>query len=443
MLDEQAKQRDLMVESLSSRDDQEEERSQTEAEESLASDPEERPVTGGGRTFQQLLAEKLQEEGGPGQAEISGTEMTPVRARPFLKKGSGLSKYKMGQETPGKRTPSPRKTPSEGRKLSSALVTGPSSTGRSGRKQVSIQSPPKSLKLNPRYNLSDSVENSFCDKLSLMATRQDKDRAELEVFRQLETAANEASFCSNSSRIQNLVSEAVLPSPSRQRSVSFVSSTPAPPHSQSQAAPLPASAGPEPALDMTEEGEEATLGQSIMLDIKKFLLERLSSEEKAPAPLAPDNDSDWTDESEDTLEDTLEDTEETAEVSIGTNWKENVPPPVKTAARKPQELLTFSPPEKLPANPPSQLIWDIFGREHEARKKEAQQQQQKMRTKSASGLVKSQAATQRRKSAPLSVKFDPNTNTRARSGPEEEAETEENVSYNSTLLRMRVVGKII
>ena len=39
----------------------------------------------------------------------------------------------------------------------------------------------RSLKLTPRYNLSDSVENSFCDKLSLMASRQEKDRAELEV----------------------------------------------------------------------------------------------------------------------------------------------------------------------------------------------------------------------------------------------------------------------
>ena len=318
--------------------------------------------------------------------------MTPVRARPFLKKGSGLVKYKMSQETPVKRTPSPRKTPSEGRKLSSALVVG--SSGRSGRKQVSIQSPPKSLKLNPRYNLSDSVENSFCDKLSVMATRQEKDRAELEVFRQLETAANEASFCSNSSRIQNLVSEAILPSPSRQRSVSFVSSTPAPPQSQSQAAPLPPSAAPEPALDMTEDSEP-TLGQSIMLDIKKFLLERLSSEEvgqgssggqSGEAPVSPDNDSDWTDESEDT-EDTLEDPAE-AEVSIGNNWKENVPPPVRTVAKH-QELLTFSPPEKLPANPPSQLIWDIFGRENQARKESQQQQQKKLRTKSASGLMKS------------------------------------------------------
>ena len=246
LLDEQAKQREQMLEeSLSSH---------TEAEESLASssdhqaiDLEERPVRGGGRTFQQLLAEKLPEEEG---REGEGIEVTPARARPFLKKGSGLLKYKMSQETPVKRTPSPRKTPSsDGRKLSSALLDV-GSTGRRGRKSVSIQSPPKSLKLVPPYNLSDSVENSFCDKLSLMASKQEKDRAELEVFRQLESAANEASFCSESSRIQSLVSGAVLPSPARQSKLSFVSSTPAPPQSFSisQDSPVASTAAPDPGL---------------------------------------------------------------------------------------------------------------------------------------------------------------------------------------------------
>ena len=103
------------------------------------------------------------------------------------------------------------------------------------------------------------------------------------MFQQLETAAAEASFCSESSRIQHLVSEAVLPSPARgQRSaVSFVSSTPAQPcQSRSlQDTPVASSTAhaPEPALEVTEE--DPTLGQSIMLDIKKFLQERLSSEQ--------------------------------------------------------------------------------------------------------------------------------------------------------------------
>ena len=179
-----------------------------------------------------------------------------------------------------------------------------------------------------------------------------------------------------------------------------------------------------------------------MLDIKKFLKERLSGDKSGEDENRAEEDgedkedredSDWTDESDDTLEER----EETSDVTIGKNWKENLPPP-KTVS-KPQELLTFSPPEKLPANPPSHLIWDIFGRENQKKKKLSQQQ--KMRTKSASSVLKTSSEVERRKSAPLSVRFDPNTKQRsARSRVSVEEEEEENVSYNSTLLRMRVVG---
>ena len=150
LLDEQAKQRDLMVENLSS--------SREEESNSVASDQqqqpalrreeelgeEERPLSGGGRTFQQLLAEKLPEDSAG--AEMTG-ETPPSKARPFLRKGAGLAKYKMSQqETPVKRrTPSPRKTPSEGRKLSSALVVGSDPSGSSGGKSVSIKSPPRQI----------------------------------------------------------------------------------------------------------------------------------------------------------------------------------------------------------------------------------------------------------------------------------------------------------
>ena len=411
LLDEQRKQ----MENLTSLDTDPE---STEQETNL----EEKPVPGSGKSFQQLLAEKLEQEG---QKEVVTDDKTPVRARQFLKKGSGLARYNLNQETSTpiekKRTPSPRKTPGDLRKVSSALV---SSSTKKSSKHVSIQSPPRTLKLKQRYDLSDSVENSFCDKLSLVASRQEKDKAELEVFRMLESAANEASFCSNSSRIQSLVSAAVLPSPSREKSVqsSFISSTPAPP-------------APDPDLDRTEDN---TLGQSIMVDIKKFLLERLSDGRTGPEAeeVEEENeDSDWTDESDDTIQEN----EEPSEVSIGKDWRENIPPPSQPTA-KPREVLTFSPPEKLPVNPPSRLIWDIFGREN--------QKKQKLRTKSASGQVKTTSDTQRRKSAPLTVRFDPNTN---KPGPgngvgkggefQYEPENEENVSYQSTLLRMRVAGK--
>ena len=77
-----------------------------------------------------------------------------------------------------------------------------------------------------------------------------------------------------------------------------------------------------------------------MLDIKKFLKERLSNQESpqsaGQAPVSQESeDSDWTDESEDT-EDTLEDNRERAEVSVRNNRKENIPPPVKTATKYPR-----------------------------------------------------------------------------------------------------------
>ena len=250
--------------------------------------PEERPVAGGGKTFEQLLAEKLGEE-----SESGKMAPAPVTPKPFLKKFSGLARFNQNNSdsnspvSGGKNSSlknsagrpssmkkvSPQK--SENRKVSSQLL-GSSDKSKSKQKHVSIVSPPKTLRLkaapvpapapvlySARYDLSDSVENSFCDRLVVQASRQEKDQAEVAVFQMLESAANDASFCSDSSRIQSLVTAAVLPSPLRQRpgpatststnpssvlptatprlqssSKSFVSSTPAPNMSSTLAPPL-------------------------------------------------------------------------------------------------------------------------------------------------------------------------------------------------------------
>ena len=81
--------------------------------------------------------------------------------------------------------------------------------------EVGTMREPKIRKRSNKFNLCDSVENSFCDKLSLQAQRNMKDLKELEVFQLLENAANDASFCSNSSQIKNLVSNAILPTPNK------------------------------------------------------------------------------------------------------------------------------------------------------------------------------------------------------------------------------------
>ena len=208
---------------------------------------EERPVAGGGKTFEQLLAEKLAED-----QKLQSTSKSPVTPKPFLKKFSGLSRFNINSPETGNTanttsdsTPGRKVSPIKERKSSSKLIE--SSEKSKSSKHVSIVSPPRTLRLNPprpapvptqaspHYDLSDSVENSFCDKLVVQASRQQKDQAELAVFRMLETAADDSSFCSNSSRIQGLVTAAVLPSPMRQpspglqSSKSFVSSTPFPP----------------------------------------------------------------------------------------------------------------------------------------------------------------------------------------------------------------------
>lgn len=212
---------------------------------------EERPVAGGGKTFEQLLAEKLAED----QRQQNNSK-SPVTPKPFLKKFSGLSRFNINSPEPSNKTkstpsgsgstPVRKVSPIKDRKSSSKLLE--SNEKSKSSKHVSIVSPPRTLRLNPprpapapaqssfHYDLSDSVENSFCDKLVVQASRQQKDQAELAVFKMLETAADDSSFCSNSSRIQGLVTAAVLQSPQRQPGVSpglqtsksFVSSTPAP-----------------------------------------------------------------------------------------------------------------------------------------------------------------------------------------------------------------------
>ena len=279
---------DKLSETGAEAEDLEETDNTTEADaacESLAVDTplstpvlEERPVAGGGKTFEQLLAEKLDED-----QWHHNIPTAPVTPKPFLKKFSGLSRFKINSPESSQantkssadsgtkpiRKISPNK--SKERKSSSQLLD--SSEKSKSSKHVSIASPPMTLKLNPpkpapmpaqssfHYNLSDSVENSFCDKLVVQASRQEKDRAELAVFKLLESAADDSSFCSNSSRIQGLVTAAVLQSPVRrpglgespglQTSKSFVSSTPAPAPSTSVPFKLPYSSS-VPALTETD-----------------------------------------------------------------------------------------------------------------------------------------------------------------------------------------------
>lgn len=179
--------------------------------------------------------------------------------------------------------------------------------------------------------------------------------------------------------------------------------------------------------DMTEQ----TLGESIMDDIKKFLAARFvqeaqdKREKEEEVNELEEDDTEWTDESEDDT--TLENDED---VTIGRDWKENIPPPSKPS--RDAEVLTFSPPDKLPPNAPSRLIWEIFGKENEKKRKEA---------------LKSKPVTEkntlpRRRSAPLGVRFDKSKDNIGKQAGSESDDTEDSsITHQKTLLHMRVVGE--
>ena len=206
------------------------------------------PVSGGGKTFEQLMEEKLTGKEGEGDGNYSVKKV--VTPKPFLKRGSGLSRFNLPAD-PAKQPGRQRSKPVEeqvnsetikhasDKKLNVApryLNTDKTTNKNSSvRKQLHNFSPPSKLVLKPthsphnspdtskprsplkagKFNLCDSVENSFCDKLSLQAQRNMKDLKELEVFQLLENAANDSSFCSNSSKIKTLVSNAILPTPNK------------------------------------------------------------------------------------------------------------------------------------------------------------------------------------------------------------------------------------
>ena len=112
-----------------------------------------------------------------------------------------------------------------------------------------------------------------------------------------------------------------------------------------------------------------------MEDIRKFLqakVARQESEQSGKVNLSyqstsdsttnVENDSEWTDESDDS---TLDGEDDLSCQSIGRNWQDKLVPADSENKENvgSAKMLEFSPPEKLPADPPSHLIWQIFGRE--------------------------------------------------------------------------------
>jgi len=476
---------------------------------------EDLPLSGGGKTFAQLMAEKL--TGKENEGIATADQKKVVTPKPFLKRGSGLTRFNLPADPakqPGRGrsraeprneqaaleskqiTPEPVK-PSVTRKVAPKYLNTSKNANlkqspvKSNKKlkPVAGQSPPSKLKLKPskssselskprsqppprpaRFNLCDSVENSFCDKLTLQAQRHQKDLKELEVFQLLEDAANDSSFCSNSSKIKSLVSNAMLPTPNKNPNLStaktsFASSTPAPHLAQlSSSTPL---VTPNSANVISNAGNKDTdpydpsMGESLMEDIRKFLQAKVASNESEQTGKAiisyesasdstthVENDSEWTDESDDS---TLDGEDDLSCQSIGRNWQDKLLP----AGYENKEnvgsakMLEFSPPEKLPADPPSHLIWEIFGRERELRRKQQEEQNRKDQMIKKTEVSQPVRRNPAGKSVPLKVRFDnvskpemPATGPGVRhvaANILKESEGSQDMSYQSTLLHMRVV----
>ena len=160
-----------------------------------------------------------------------------------------------------------------------------------------------------------------------------------------------------------------------------------------------------------------------------------------------ENDSEWTDESDDSTLDGEDD------LTIGRNWQDKLSPAESENKENvgSVKMLEFSPPEKLPADPPSHLIWEIFGREREMRRKQQEEQNKKDQMTKKIELSQPVRRNAASKSVPLKVRFDniskpemPATGPGVRHVADnilKEREGNQDMSYQSTLLHMRVVGR--
>ena len=178
-----------------------------------------------------------------------------------------------------------------------------------------------------------------------------------------------------------------------------------------------------------------------MEDIRNFLKTKQGGTSAAKEEhLASDGEGDseeWTDEEVEEVDgEEEESTMREEEESIGRDWRERIAGKEKEREMNKEnretggERLEFSPPEKMPKNSPSYLIWSIFTKEREERRKRALQSkspagQQSNNTGAGVGAPKGVVS----KSAPA----------RPDSRANQAQPVKEELDYQGTLLHMRVV----
>ncbi|XP_059090439.1 centromere protein J-like [Tigriopus californicus] len=312
-------------------------------------------------------------------------------SNPRLKSSKSCSKLDTGRKvTPGsaKKTP-PKRTissysvksppqkvspPSQGNKLEvvpkkakaigSMKAKAPKTTNMLLPKS-SLQPPEANHVHSDKENESpvyDSVEWSFREKIKKANSKHKQELEELAAFEALEEAACDSSFCSSSSKVQNLIGNvSSLPSPIIKPSSS---STPARPviHSlQDCQADNPGA-------------EDPSLGPSLLEDIQKFLLQRgavIKDDNDVDDSPSDEHDVESEDDDDDTLKDQIAGRAlplQLEEVHEDDPWgsfedREEANSGKSNQVRF-QDRLDFSPP-RIPKNSPSYMIWSIFSKERE------------------------------------------------------------------------------
>jgi len=379
-------------------------------------------------------------------------------------------------------------------------LKSPTKNKNAPKSDISLSDPrqaaPRPAMMMPKPNLHDSVENSFREKLHVAEKRHTKELKELAVFEMLEDAANDSSFCSTSSKVKTLVDHSILPSPSRnllrQTLIPKAISNGTPVIVGGNATSTPLAKG-QKLLDSTNP----SLGTSLMEDIKNFLEKKGAKLEEAeeeddtlyedeseneddstitdrPVTTLPakscikqkqsdgeyETDEDSFEEGNDSDDNTLEETmEATMEASIGKNWRERIRAEAvaqqqnKENRANGQVMMEFEPPEKIPKNSASYLIWSIFTKEREERARRIREKKMAKSSSSSNKVLKSSSGNGQindQGSAWLSSPATPQSdvasqNSRPQSrdvaSPLSRASLQSNddITYQSTLLHMRVV----
>ena len=314
------------------------------------------PIQSAKKTFEELLQEQLGLDDSSPRVFEKRDPKKKSGAASFLRKGSGLARY--GNVKSPKRFVRRSKSQSNvnntsnnnknyhGNNDNRRLAQSSSCTKLDQRPTKSIlKKPPSSASATATpahcFNDEDSVEVSFREKLLKADAKAQKEIEDLAAFEMLEEVAADSSFCSQSSKVKEIISRTSMSPISRAFSAT---STPIMSHKQRK-------------KSLNNDGDDdESIDQSLVNDIQHFL-------ESKGAKMSDRVEYEDEDEDEDTFKNLDEGDEADKEVRFEDVENE-------------EAAMEFSPP-RVSRHSPSYLIWSIFTKEREERERKKKQQQQK------------------------------------------------------------------